>query len=325
VRPLDLPAYDCSAHYHWAGLDFIIDREGVAYFLEANRSSHMLYEYVNTFNSFEPFRRTAALMNQTPGPPCLLWRRQDAAEDGSVENACWIGSCLTRFLEREPVIAFVEDLPKASGEVVSRDGKRIQPGSIFRWWYPLSWSFETSGVRVINPNCVWVAVRDKLDSYATLSRAKGFRVPKSFAVESSTEAVALIAHHRNIFAQGFVVKPRTGFGGHGVQVGSSDETPIHFAGKYMLSERITPHLSRGHYWDVRVFVMAGKFVGGLVRLSAGPVTNIFQGGHVRPITDELAALLEPAALEAVTLLDRAAAVILAQPQSIESPLTEVVW
>jgi hypothetical protein len=325
VRTLETPADDCPAHYHWAGLDFIIDREGVPYFLEANRSSHMLYEYVNTFNSFEPFRRTAALMNQAPGTPCLLWRREDAAEDGSTENACWIGSCLTRFLEREPAIAFVDDLPEAGGVVLSRDGKAIQPGSIFRWWYPLSWSFETSGVRVINPNCVWVAVRDKLASYATLSRAQSFRVPKSFAIGSSAEAVALISHHRSIFSQGFVVKPRTGFGGHRVQVGSPDETPRPFAGEYMLSERILPELSRGHYWDVRVFVMAGKFVGGLARLSPGPVTNIFQGGHVRPITDELAALLEPAALEAVTLLDRAAAVILAQPQAMESPLTEVVW
>jgi hypothetical protein len=324
MRNLGHPVDACPAHYNWAGLDFLLDRDGVPYFLEANRSSHMLYEYVNTFNSLEPFRRTATLMNQTPGPPCLLWRKQDT-EIGAVENACWIGSCLTRFLEREPDIAFVEDIPKANGELLSRDGKPIQPGSIFRWWYPLSWSFESFGVKVINPNCVWVAVRDKIDSYATLSCAKSFRVPKSFAVGSSAEAIALISRNHNIFINGFVVKPRTGFGGHGVQVGSLDEAPKEFAGKYMLSERIVPELFHGYYWDVRVFVMVGKYVGGLVRLSRSPVTNIFQGGHVRPITDKLAALLEPAALEAVGLLDRAATVILAQPQAIESPLTEVVW
>jgi len=284
----------------------------------------MLYEYVNTYNSFEPFRRTATLMNQTHGPPCLLWRHQDTEVEGE-ENAFWIGSCLTRFLEREPAIAFVEDIAKANGELVGRDGKPIQPGSIFRWWYPLSWLFESSGVRVINPNCVWVAVRDKIASYATVSCAKSFRVPKSFAVGSSAEARALISRNPAIFAHGFVVKPRTGFGGHGVQVGSLDEAPKEFAGNYMLSERIIPRLLNGYYWDVRVFVMVGKYVGGLVRLSSGPVTNIFQGGRVSPITDDLAALLEPAALEAVRLLDRAAADILAQPQPIESPLVEVVW
>jgi len=321
-RPLPLDA--CPAHYQWAGLDFIIDRDGVPVFLEANRSTHMLYEYVNTFNSFEPFRRTAALMNQTPGPPCLLWRKQDTEVSGE-ENACWIGSCLARFLEREPAIAFVEDIREAGDVLLGRDGKPVQPGSIFRWWYPLSWSFERSGVRVINPNCVWVAVRDKLNSYGTLSCARSFRVPRSFAAESSAEAMALISQYPDAFREGFVVKPRTGFGGHGVQVGSPGDTPKEFAGKYLVSERVIPNLLEGHYWDVRVFVMVGKYVGGLVRMSRGPVTNIFQGGHVRPITDQLATLLEPAALEAVALLDRAAEVNHAQPQAIESPLTEVVW
>jgi len=302
----------------------MVDRDGVPFFLEANRSSHMLYEYVNTFNSLEPFRRTAALMNETPGPPCLLWRRHDTEMEG-VENSRWIGSCLTRYLEREPVIAFVEDIPKENGELLSRDGISVQPGSIFRWWYPLSWSFENSGVRVINPNCVWLAVRDKIDSYATLACAQRFRVPRSFAVGSTAEAIELISHHTDLFINGFVVKPRTGYGGYGVQVGSPGETPKEIAGKYMLSERIIPELSHGYYWDVRVFVMVGKYVGGLVRLSRSPVTNIFQGGDIKPITDKLAALLEPAAMEAVKLLDRAATVIMAQPQAIESPLTEVVW
>jgi hypothetical protein len=76
---------------------------------------------------------------------------------------------------------------------------------------------------------------------------------------------------------------------------------------------------------VRLFVMAGKFCGGLVRTSDRPVTNVFQGGKPSRLPDALASRLEPAALEAVRLLDEAAAAIHSLPQPLRSPLTQVVW
>jgi glutathione synthase/RimK-type ligase-like ATP-grasp enzyme len=232
---------------------------------------------------------------------------------------------LTRFLEKEPVVAFVENTSKANGDLFTRDGEPILPGSIFRWWYPLSSSYELSGVKVINPNCVWVAVRDKLKSYATLSRAKAFRVPRSFAVSNSAQARELISRCTTTFSDGFVLKPRTGYGGHGVQVGALGDTVKEFTGKYMLSQRIIAAPWYDQFWDVRVFVMAGQYLGGLVRTSRDPVTNLFQGGQARPLADGLAALLEPAALEAVQMLDRAATVILGQPESLACSLTRVSW
>jgi hypothetical protein len=312
------------SHYHWAGLDFMFDRGGVPFFLEANRCSHMLQEYVAACGDDEPFRLAAAAMSAAGGTPCLLWRRQDLTESDE-ENAAWIGSRLSRHLHRPPEIAFVEDNAEDREELRTREGTRVRPGSLFRWWYPLSWAFERSGVRVINPNAVWLAVRDKLASYGTLSGARHFRIPWSAAVADVREAAELMAGNPERFAEGFVLKPRIGFGGHGVQVGAPGSLPREVPANAMLCERIVPPLEQGLYWDVRAFVMAGKFCGGLVRTSEKPVTNVFQGGRTARLPDALAARLEPAALEAVGLLDKAAAAIHALPQPPDSALVRVVW
>jgi hypothetical protein len=311
-------------HFHWAGLDFMFDRGGTPYLLEANRCSHMLREYVAAYGDFEPFRLAAAAMNEAGGLPCLLWRRQDLAATDE-ENAAWIGSCLSRFLHRPPAIAFVEENSEDRAEMLTREGTWVRPGSLFRWWYPLSWSFERAGMRVLNPNAVWVVVRDKLASYHHLSAARHFRVPWSAAVGSAHEAAEVIAGHGEWFAEGFVLKPRTGFGGHGVRVGAAGSVPAEVPENAMLCERVVPPLDRGCFWDVRCFVMAGKYCGGLVRTSDKPVTNVFQGGRTSRLPEALAARLEPAALEAVALLDDAAAAVHALPQPPDSPLVRVVW
>ncbi len=311
-------------HYLWAGLDFMFDRTGTPFFLEANRCSHMLQEHVAAGGGGEPFRQTAAVMNEAGGIPCLLWRRQDL-EPADEENAAWIGSRLAPHLYRPPAVALVEDNAEDWEELRTREGARVRPGSLFRWWYPLSWSFERSGVRVINPNAVWVVVRDKLAAYAHLSAARSFRAPWSTAVGSVREAAEVMAGHPERFAAGFVLKPRTGFGGHGVEVGEPGTLPREVPENSLLCERVIPPLDQGRYWDVRVFVMAGRFCGGLVRTSDRPVTNVFQGGRTTRLPDALAAALEPAALEAVRLLDEAAAAVHALPRSPDSPLVRVVW
>jgi hypothetical protein len=317
-------ASSVAAHYLWAGLDFMLDRDGVPFFLEANRCSHMLQEYAAEYGDDEPFRLVAAAMNEAGGTPYLLWRKRDLTPTAE-ENACWAGTRLSKYLHRPPEIALVEDNQHEGAELLSRTGTWGRPGSLFRWWYPLPWSYERSGVRVINPNAVWMVVRDKLSSYHHLSAAKTFRVPWSVAIADAAEAATVIATYPERFVDGFVVKPRIGFGGHGVQVGLPGGVPGEVGPNAMLCQRIVPPLDRGHFWDVRVFVMAGKYCGGLVRTSGRPVTNVFQGGQTSRLPDALAARLEGPALEAVQVLDKAAALVHTGPQPPDSPLTQVSW
>jgi hypothetical protein len=318
------PHVPSLSHYQWAGLDFILDQDGVLFFLEANRSTHMLWEFVAVYGHGEPFHQVASWMNAASGPPCVLWRRRDPNID-DVENAGWVGSWLSKFLNRAPLVAYVEDNQTEREELLTREGNWILPGSLFRWWYPLPWSLERSGVRVVNPNSVWLVVRDKMISYEYLARAEHFRVPWSAPVRDAAEAAEVIALHPERFGHGFVLKPRIGFGGHGVQVGPPGGVPREVPENGMVSERIVPNLRDGLYWDIRVFVMGGRYCGGLIRTSAQPVTNVFQGGKVHRLPDDLEERLGLAAVEAVQILDEKAAAIHRLPDIPDSHLTRVTW
>ncbi len=309
-------------HFPWAGLDFLVDADGSPVFIEANRASHMLGEYMQFFGNEKPFELVAGLMNRADGPPCLLWRRGDPLPD-SDEDACFIGGHLSKYLDQPPVIGNVEDNQEPREEFMARDGRRLRPGSIFRWWYGLPWTYERSGVTVINPNCLWVTVRDKLHCSETLATAASFRVPRGFAVESAEDARRLLAEHRSLFAKGYVLKPRVGWGGHGVQVADAGDEPRAFGSSYLLSERILPERTDVRFWEARVFIMAGEYLGGLRHSGRSPLTNYWQGGIPGPLDDETTARLERPALEAVRLLDAAAEALHRLPQPPESPLAEV--
>src|SRR5262245_7944121 len=118
-------------HYHWAGLDFILDGDGTPVLIEANRSSHMLGEYMQFHGDDRPFALVAAVMNRADGPSCLLWRRRDPFPEAD-EDACFIARHLRPHLAREPIVCDVEDNQEPRLELRARDGRHIRPGSIFR-------------------------------------------------------------------------------------------------------------------------------------------------------------------------------------------------
>jgi hypothetical protein len=253
-----------------------------------------------------------------------MWRREDPFPNAD-EDACFIGRHLEKHLDRPPIICNVEDNQSPRDELVARDGRRVVPGSIFRWWYGLPWSYERAGVTVINPNCLWVTVRDKLACSELLASATSFRVPRCFAVESSSEAQRLLAEHAASFGDGFVLRPRVGWGGHGVQVADRHDAPREINGGYVLSERIIPPPIAGRFWEARVFVMDGIYLGGLRHTSRSPLTNYWQGGAPEPLDNATSALLEQPALEAVRLIDAAADRIHRLDDVPDSSLTNVVY
>jgi glutathione synthase/RimK-type ligase-like ATP-grasp enzyme len=317
-------AHDGAAHYQWAGLDFLVDRDGTPVFIEANRASHMLGEYMQFHGDERPFEIIAGVMNRAAGPACLFWRKNDPFPDAD-EDACFIGRHMANYLEQRPVICNVEDNQEPRDELVSRDGRQVRPGSIFRWWYGLPWVYERTGATVINPNCVWVAVRDKLVCSQTLAGAESFRVPGCFAVGNPSEVQRLLVEHDRLFADGYVLKPRVGWGGHGVQVADPGEVPRAIKGDYLLSERIISQRTDDRFWEARVFVMGGVYLGGVRHTSRSPMTNYWQGGTAEPLNDATSALLERPALEAVRLIVAAAERIHRLPQPPDSPLVHVIY
>lgn len=329
----------------------MLDEHNSPVLLEANRSSHMLGEYRELVGDARPFEITAAAMNAADGPPCILYRASDPLPDLTTipspeedEDVTFIHRQLHPYLRQPAVIGNVEDNaadargPADDRLFVARDGSRVRPGSIFRWWYGLPWEFERNGVLVINPNAVWMTVRDKLRCYETLQSATRFRVPRSFAVNTPHEVAPLLREHAELFSQGYVLKPRVGWGGQGVQVADRDEPPLPFTGQYMLCERIRPPsrlpshqtanrpgIDRARYWDVRAFVFAGTYLGGIVHSSDQPVTNYWRGGKPGRIDAATSELIGPAAEAAVRLISAAATTVMTFPSPPNTPLTNVEY
>src|SRR5262249_3280963 len=137
------------------------------------------------------------------------------------------------------------------------------------------------------------------------------------------EIRALLAGDPELFSDGYVVRPRVGWGGHGVQVASRGEEPRGVGGNAVLSERIIPSGADGRFWEVRAFVMDGVYLGGVTHSISAPNTNYWQGGTPEPLDESTRRLLESPSLEAVALIDAAANRIHVLPDAPASPLTEV--
>jgi hypothetical protein len=108
-----------------------------------------------------------------------------------------------------------------------------------------------------------------------------------------------------------------------VQVADAGDEPRKIAANYLLSERIVPPVVEGRFWEARVFVMAGVYLGGVRHSSRSPLTNFWQGGVPGPLDDHTTARLEQPALEVVRILDSAAEKTDRLPHPLDSPLIEV--
>ncbi|MEI6667169.1 MAG: hypothetical protein WCP29_03360 [Acidobacteriota bacterium] len=311
-------------HYLWAGLDFMIDSDGVPVLLDANRSSHMMTEYLDLFGDDRPFELIAARINRCDGPPCLLWRRGEPFPEGG-EDAPFIGRHLAAHLACEPIVCDVEDNQETRTTLTARDGRRIQPGSLFRWWYGLPWSYERAGVLVVNPNCAWTIVRDKASYAEYFSGSAHFRTARSFRVATPAAAGVVIEAHPDVFAHGYVLKPRVGWGGFGVQVGDPGDAPLPWTGDYVLCERVRPTPFCGRFWDVRVFVMDGEYLGGIRYSNTTPITNFHQGGTASRLDRALANQLREPALEAVRRIDHLADEVACLPAPPQTALVNVIY
>lgn len=153
------------------------------------------------------------------------------------------------------------------------------------------------GVRVYNTGR---AVERTVDKAMTsfLLKQHGVATPNTWICESRTQAEALLQKH---FAQhkAVVIKPLFGSQGQGIRLlKSGDKLPVpmerHLDGVYYLQEYINS--GEGVWHDYRVFVIAGKAVGAMVRRGNTWVNNVAQGGRCEPSSiAEIARLAESAA------------------------------
>jgi glutathione synthase/RimK-type ligase-like ATP-grasp enzyme len=283
-------------HYFVAGLDFIFDKRGKPWFVEANYaplgSRHMLRLYKDDLMT----KAIAKMMKKQGSAPAIVSSTKKIVE----ENNEWYYKHLMKFL---PNLRFCPmELNRTSRHLLTDENdETFKPTCIFRYEEDLQRSFEKR-MMVINPTIIQKIVNSKIRTLK-IAKEAGLDVPETYPVRTKRHALELMKEHPRAFKDGFVLKPNDNTEGFGVHVLDHKDKlpPVH--GYRLLEQRIIPRLHHHDFWDVRVFVIDGKYIGGFVRDSKKRVTNITLGAKPEKLPSKLKARLRNPSLKVIKAID----------------------
>ena len=288
-------------NYFFAGLDFIFDKNNNLWFLEANYAPHGAKNIEKLYGKEKITKLIAKKMKREGGERCSIISRYCNPYD-KTENSLWFANKLVKHIPGMR-FCFSDDNSKRTGKLKDIYGEFFKPDVIFRYNRPLTSAFEKK-ILVINSNKVRDVVNDKMLTLKIVGENTNINVPHSYYIKSVDELKKIIAKKKDLFKGGFVVKPTDQSQGRGVYVLNKGEKYPEIDKKKILEERIVPKLLHKHYWDVRVFVINGKFVGGEMRESRSRVTNVSRGGKSVKLPKRLFKLLKRPSLKIVKTIDR---------------------
>ena len=275
--------------YIFAGLDFIVDSSGKLVFVEANSFPGLLSDYKKIYGKSQPL---IELTNSFKGDTFILVYTEEMF-------ATW----------REPKFLFRQIMQltsgrcrlvllpydwrkKWNGELIDVEGNSIEEGFL---WTPL---LELKNILSKNPNFNMInsykisnLTRDKLATYKLLSKVKGIYIPRTWEFKNKKQLKDLLKINN---LKSFAVKPRYGQKGEGVVIADdlNQLKNIRFSGEWLLQEKIEITKYRKKIWDIRAFVVHGKYVGAVKRISHNPVVNVSLGGSAVKIDSHLKAQLK---------------------------------
>ncbi len=319
-------------HYVIAGLDFIFDKDGKPWFLEANSASTVHKEFEELNEDCTTVKALAKYINRLPGKSICIFQNKNHQFTEKKENSAWLPKKIRPFIKKQIHICYMQDnlrvarnyfldhnfikltltnFNKGGGNshVLNSHRRKVKPDVILRNYFQLNPEFEQEGINVINT----MAVRDlawmKNKCYDAVKHIKGINIPKYFTVDSNEELREILKTHKKLFKKGYVLKPLNDSLGRGIKITNSPRMPYNFTVKpgYMVQRKIEPALIDGkYYWDTRTFVIDGKFVGGVKRVNRNKVTNIALGGHGRALEKKYQAKIRRVCEKIVEAIDKEA-------------------
>ena len=286
-------------HFVYAGLDFIFDKNWNPCFLEANENADLTTHFKRLYKTDILFKKFANIVNRSGNNFCIATSRIKKKYDD--DSNVFLNNIKKYLKDVESHIFIVENNRKRKKTLKTTDKKIIKPDAVFRWFYKFPKQFEKDGVRVINPNFVWHVTRNKMNTINAVTKAVNIRIPKTLLIRNQDQLKSNLRKYS--FSNGYVIKPVCSTMGMGVVV-MKNKNLVPIKGLKILEERIEPELLYNKkYWDARIFVVDGYFIGGLVRASSNMVTNVAQGAGVFKIPKKLLRKVEKPSLKIVKAID----------------------
>ena len=289
----------------FAGLDFIFDKEGNPWFLEANGSPRGMLSYGSLYRYNSLSKEIAGYMLKQGKELCVI---SSSAEryDEKKENSRWVYRRLKMHIP-DLRLCYIQQNKNRRKKLLDANGESFRPDCIYKNHFKISSSFERV-IPVINPMLVWYMVTDKMITIDIVKkRLPDIRVPKTFYLRDAAELGKILKERKELFKEGYVIKPIDMSFGIGVHVLSSHTRgKIKFRKPKILQQRIVPGLIRGKYWDLRAFLINGRLIGGEMRESVRRVTNLAMGAKAYKAPRKILEKVRKASEEIVHALDQEA-------------------
>jgi len=287
-------------NFIYAGLDFIFDKAGRIWFLEANGMTRGFVEYHELYNSYAPVIEIANFMKTRGEKHCILISKRERYTDKHATNK-WLYRKLSPHVKLHA--CYIEDNKSRIKNLVDINGKIIKPDSLLVHDYYKEISNKLAAKTTTINNIELIKfVRNKYKTANLIKKYTKIDTPQSFIIKTRKQLKELLK--KQIFKNGFVIKPIEGGEGRGVYVVKDHERKPKITNKVIVQERIIPKLIRRKYWDVRMFMVNGKFYGGIMRESIHRVTNICRGAKAYRVPKRILDKLKKPALEIVSILDK---------------------
>jgi glutathione synthase/RimK-type ligase-like ATP-grasp enzyme len=298
--------------YSVAGLDFIFDKKGKAWFIEANSASTVHKEVEEVYGEPLTVKAIAKYINSLPGKNFCIFQRKSHQFKEEKENSAWLPTKLKEYVNKDFHVCYMNSNLRVSRNffpdhnfvkltltnfkrgggnsyVLNSHRRKVKPDVVMRNYFQLNPEFESEGVRVINTMAARDLVWFKHKCYDAVKKIKGINIPPYFLINNNSEFKKVLQENKKLFKDGYVLKPLGDSLGRGVKVANSNRMLRNFEVKpgYMIQKRIhQPMVEKNKYWDVRCFVVNGKYITGIKRVSKNKVTNIAQGGHGAKLEDK---------------------------------------
>jgi len=274
-------------NFLFAALDCIIDREKNIYFIEINSSPGALKEYKKAYSHCRPVEKLCDFMNN------------DFKHMAVISKKNWDKSIISNEYRKRfkgeitfcPYKKNKSNMKKGSGYLLNIKNEKIIPDIILRVAAGRAIAQEKAGIKVINPYCTSKLTIDKIKVKQIVKKYAGVNVPRSFEINNKQEIKKLLIENKQMFADGFIIKPRKGQKSIGVHMFNSyDEIPenIIIDEPYILEEIITPlDLFKGEFFEIRSMAVNGKYVGAMVFVSPKRPMHLFTEGRAEKIPEFL--------------------------------------
>jgi glutathione synthase/RimK-type ligase-like ATP-grasp enzyme len=298
-------ARQTNVGYVLAGLDFVFDQDENPWFIEANTIPGAFFSYRKNYGNNRPLKELAKFMKRYSREPCVLtlyhkstmYRKRDL----------WEYDILKQWLPNLHICYMEKNMGRRK-KLIDKNGVEFEPTCMLVRSHDcegISIHFEKR-IPVINPRSVVKLAGNKFSALKAIKKySPDINIPKTFLVKNNVEFKALLRKNSEIFGAGYVVKPVDDTCGHGVHVFSHNEK-FRVRRPELLEQRIKPRLINRKYWDVRAFVVNGRFVGAIMRESRSRVTNISKGAKTYRVPKRLLNRLKKPSEDIIKAINTAA-------------------